>query len=299
MKIDDKIKVALPDYLKILNNEKKPRFKTANLNEKLKKAEEILKSCVLCERRCKVNRLKSELGFCKVGEKSYVFSYFAHIGEERFFVPSFTIFFIGCNFSCQFCQNVTISQSFEKGIYYSPEELAEIINRQHNCLNINFVGGEPTPHLAFILKTLKHVKIDLPVVWNSNFYMSKETIELLKGVVDVYLSDWKYYNNKCAERLSKVKNYLEIIKKNHLLAFNDAELVIRHLVLPNHFDCCTRPILEFIAKNLGKKAIVNIMDQYRPEYKAENHKDIGRYLDSKEFEKVITLAERLGVNFVT
>jgi len=287
---------AIPKYLKILSGRVKPRFKSANLNSKIRRASNVLKKCELCERKCGVNREKAN-GFCKVGEGLLVTSVFDHWGEEPFFVPSFTVFFWSCTFSCQFCQNWSISQRAEIPRKMEEKELAKAIN-DCNCKNVNFVGGEPTPYLPFILKTLKYVKKNIPVVWNSNFYMSKKSMSLLKGVVDVYLSDFKYGNDKCAERLSKVSNYFEIVSRNHLLSKRDSELVIRHLVLPNHVGCCTKPVLDFVAKNFRDRVIVNIMPQYRPEYKAYQYPDISKGLTSEEFEKAIDYAEKLGLNFI-
>jgi len=294
----DRIRKALTEYYKILEGKRKPRFKSVDLDPRIKKAFKMLERCELCERKCGVNRLKGQTGFCKIGDKPLISSFFVHHGEEPFFVPSFTIFFMSCNLRCQFCQNWTISNMAEQGRIIEEEKLAEIIDQHNSCNNVNFVGGEPTPHLPFILKTLKHVKSDMPVVWNSNFIMSEKAMELLKGVVDVYLSDWKYWSDKCASRLSKFDDYLNVVRRNHLLAFKDAELVIRHLVLPNHFECCTKPILKFIADNFKDKAIVNIMDQFRPEFKANEHNDIDRGLKREEFERVVDYAERLGINFI-
>ncbi|KYK24608.1 hypothetical protein AYK26_03465 [Euryarchaeota archaeon SM23-78] len=299
--LNPQIRKALPVYDKILDQEKKPRFKLNKklLDEKIKKAYKLLAKCELCEHKCKVNRLKGKLGVCGVGNKIDVSSYFVHMGEEPFLVPSFTIFFMNCTFKCQFCQNWTISQGFEIGHTFTEEELAEIIDRYKHCRNVNFVGGEPTPYLPFILKTLTFVKSNIPVVWNSNFYMSEKSMDLLKDVVDVYLSDFKYGNDECAKRLSKIDNYMDVIMRNHLLAFKDAELVIRHLVLPNHVECCTKPILEFIAENFKDKAVLNLMDQYRPEFKAKYYPEINRGLKREEFEEAEGYAEKLGLNFIT
>jgi putative pyruvate formate lyase activating enzyme len=297
----ENIQSALKNYYKILEGKRKPKFKVNKklLLEKIKTANEILKNCELCERKCHVNRLKGELGFCKVGDKPIVTTYFTHLGEERMLVPSFTIFFWSCTFSCQYCQNWSISQRLETGHIYKEEDLAEIIDRNKHCKNVNFVGGDPTPHLPFILKTLKYVKADMPVVWNSNFYMSEKSMDLLKDIVDVYLPDWKYWSNKCARRLSKVDRYIEVVRRNHELAFKDSEVIIRHLVLPSHFECCTKPILKFIAENFGEKVVVNIMAQYRPEYRASEHPDINRRLTLVEFQKVIDYAKELKLNFIT
>ena len=295
------IRTALSNYFEILEGKRKPRFKVDRtlLLEKIKNARKVLKSCELCERKCHINRLDNKLGFCKVADKPIVTTYFTHLGEESMLVPSFTIFFWSCTLSCQFCQNWSISQRTEIGHIYKEQELAKIIDKNRHCKNINFVGGEPTPQLPFILKTLRYVKADMPVVWNSNFYMSEKSMELLNGIVDVYLSDWKYWSNECAKRLSKVDNYLEVVRRNHELAFKDSEMIIRHLVMPNHLECCTKPILKFISENFGEKVVVNLMPQYRPEYRADEHPDINRRLTLVEFQKVIDYAKELNLNFIT
>ncbi len=290
-------KMFLPRYYKILDGKAKARFLvTKFLDEKIKQARKILERCELCERRCGVNRKKGEKGFCGVGTEPEISSYFRHMGEEPFFVPSFTIFFIGCNFHCQYCQNWSISQRYEKGFFLEPKELARVIELQRNIRNVNFVGGEPTPNLLYILEVLKHLNRNIPIVWNSNFYMTEKSMDLLDGIVDVYLSDFKYGNDKCAERLSKVKNYFSVVSRNHKLAYKDAELVIRHLVLPNHFDCCAKPVLEWAAENTPK-AIVNIMSQYRPQYKAKEYQEINKFLGD-EHKRATELADKLGLNYV-
>jgi putative pyruvate formate lyase activating enzyme len=220
------------------------------------------------------------------------------MGEESFLVPSYTIFFMGCTFCCQYCQNWTISQWHEGGRVISVKEISGMIDENSGCRNVNFVGGEPTPCLPFILESLQYVELEIPVVWNSNFYMSEKSMELLRGVVDVYLSDWKYGNDECAERLSKVKNYWSVIKRNHDLAFKDSELVIRHLILPNHFECCSKPILEYISETYGDRVVVNLMTQYRPEWRAREHEDINKLPSREDLEKVWSLAERLGLNWI-
>jgi putative pyruvate formate lyase activating enzyme len=295
------IKKALPRYLGILEGKEKPKFQLnkSKLGRKAEEAFSVLKRCELCERKCHANRQGSKAGFCKIGDKMEISSYFEHYGEEYFFVPSFTIFFMSCTFSCQFCQNWTISQRFEKGSIMEEKELAKIIEKHAYCRNVNFVGGEPTPHLPFILGALKHVKVDVPVVWNSNFYMSEKSMMLLRGVVDVYLSDFKYGNDECAKRLSKVGNYVSIIKRNHLLAFEDSEMVIRHLVMPNHIECCTKPVLEFASDSFKDRVIVNIMDQYRPQYNAFKYNDINREVSKEEFEEAVRHAKKLRLNFIT
>ncbi len=268
------------------------------LDLKIELANRILKSCRFCERRCGANRAEGKRGFCNLGKETRLSSEFIHLGEEACLVPSHTFFFIGCTFYCVFCQNWSISRQFEKGEEITPGELAELARKRRlsdGSRNINLVGGEPTPNLHTILAMLKELDTSVPVVWNSNMYMSTEVMKLLNGVVDVYLADFKYGSNACAERLSKVKNYFEVVARNHLLAKQHAELLIRHLVLPSHVECCTRGVLEWIGKNLGNEVRVNIMAQYRPEFEAKKYLDIARRPTSEEMRRALELAKENGL----
>ncbi|ACJ16277.1 pyruvate formate lyase activating protein-like protein [Thermococcus onnurineus NA1] len=258
-------------------------------------ADKILESCELCEFKCRANR-KREIGYCRVKE-SLVASEFLHYGEEPELIPSYTVFFSGCNFRCVFCQNWDISQ-FRAGVEYPPNEMAEKITVAfaQGAKNVNFVGGEPTPNLPFIIKTLRHVKVPIPVVWNSNMYMSEEAMKLLDGVVDVYLADFKWGNDECALKYSKVPRYWEVITRNFLLAKRHykAEFLIRHLVIPGHLDCCTRQILKWIAENIGKDVRINVMFQYRPEYEAGKNPEISRTLKDEEMIEAARLVREFG-----
>jgi putative pyruvate formate lyase activating enzyme len=129
-------------------------------------------------------------------------------------------------------------------------------------------------------------------------YLSMEAMKLLFGTQDVYLTDFKYGDDGCALRLSKVSNYFKVVARNHRLAFADAELIIRHLVLPNHVECCTRPILEWISENLGPMVRTNVMPQYRPCYKASDYEDINRRPTEEEFSQALRIAKEAGLQNV-
>lgn len=267
------------------------------LDLKLALADKMLKACKLCERRCGVDRTTGQKGRCGVLE-SRISSEFMHYGEEPELVPSYTIFFSGCTFECVFCQNYDISQYPSRGEFFSPEVVADIIKRREpSTRNVNWVGGDPTSNLKFILEVLTRSDTRLPQVWNSNMYLTEETMRLLDGVVDVYLTDFKYGNSKCAKRLSKVKDYWEVVIRNHLFARAQAELIIRHLVLPNHFDCCSKPVLDWIAANLDNVR-VNVMAQYRPVYHASDYPEISKPLKSADFLKARNYACSHGLNLV-
>jgi putative pyruvate formate lyase activating enzyme len=268
---------------------------------KIEIAGRILQVCHFCSRRCKVDRSKGEVGYCSCGDSMEVSSIFGHLGEEPELVPSGTIFTLGCNLRCCFCQNWTISQWVETGTKLKPEDLAVNVARLRleGCRNVNLVGGEPTPWILQWLITFKYVSENLPIVWNSNSYYSPETAELLAGFADVYLLDFKYGPGNCAQRISSAPDYWSTCTENHSKAKKNGELIIRVLVLPNHLDCCTKATLNWIAENLGYETRVNLMFQYRPEWRASTLPELDRRLTEKERKKAIEIAQESGLtNFI-
>jgi len=284
------------------NSEQVPPVAKSYLDLKIEIANRIVQSCRFCTRQCGVNRLTTGLGYCGCGNTMTVSSIFAHMGEEPELVPSGTIFTMGCTMRCRHCQNWTISQWQEDGTEVKPEELAREIEklRQGGCRNANLVGGEPTPWLWRWLETFRYVGVNVPIVWNSNSYYSAETATLLAGFVDVYLLDFKYGSGDCAEKISDAPNYWEVCTRNHLEARKNGELIIRVLVLPGHLDCCTKPILNWIAANLGAETRVNLMFQYRPEWRANEIPELSRRLSRDEIGRAFLLAKEAGLkNFIT
>ncbi len=268
---------------------------------KIEIANRILQHCHFCSRRCGVNRLADELGYCKCGgDTMAVSSIFVHMGEEPELVPSGTIFTMGCTMRCRHCQNWNISQWMEPGTECKPKEMAMEVEhlRLAGCRNVNLVGGEPTPWLQHWLETFKHVGVNVPVVWNSNAYYSPETASLLAGFADIYLLDFKYGPADCAERISDAPDYWRICSRNHLEAKKRGELITRVLVLPNHLECCTKPTLNWIAENLGTETRVNLMFQYRSEWRAHEIPELCRRLTKNDREKAVQLAEKAGLRNV-
>ncbi|MEM0378602.1 MAG: radical SAM protein [Thermosphaera sp.] len=271
------------------------------IDAKIALAYRLYSPCRLCERRCGALRSRGKPGVCSMDRECIVHSYFHHMGEEAPLVPSGTIFYGGCNFKCAFCQNYDISQvSPRSGERLTAEGLARIQEslRNSGARNINHVGGEPTPHLPFILESLKHVKVNTPQLWNSNMYMSLESMKLLIDVIDIWLPDFKYGSDECAWRLSRVRNYWEVVTRNHKIAYENGDMIIRHLVLPNHIECCTRRVLEWISQNTPR-VLVNIMEQYRPEHLVlkypDKYPDIKRRLTREELRKAYEIGDALGI----
>ncbi|MCL5985675.1 MAG: radical SAM protein [Actinobacteria bacterium] len=262
-------------------------------------ARDILQNCQFCEFRCRVDRTNEEYGNCAVSDKSRISSEFLHFGEELELIPSHTIFFSGCNFRCVFCQNHDISTQPLAGIRIGENELAEIILRRNRqgARNVNLVGGDPIPNLHFIMSLVSRFDENfkyIPVVWNSNVYHTPEASQVLDYFVDVYLADFKYGNDDCARRLSGVNNYLEVVTRNLRHADAQADIMIRHLVLPNHLGCCSEPVLRWIKENLPN-CYFNLMFQYRPCHLAYNYPEIARPLNGDEIRMATMLARKIGV----
>ncbi|MEM3833207.1 MAG: radical SAM protein [Thermoprotei archaeon] len=297
------------DFKKIFNEINNETLKLNELSEpkysyldvKIELAKRLLTPCRLCERRCKVNRMKESKGFCKLGYDSYVASYFLHMGEEAPLVPSGTIFFSGCSFRCVFCQNWDISQYSHAGSKVTPEMLASIAAelRLKGARNINYVGGNPDQHLHTIIESFEYLEINVPLLWNNNAYTSLEGMKLLLDIIDIHLPDLKYGNDLCAARLSAVPKYFEIATRNiKMVCENNDPVIIRHLVLPNHIECCTRPVLKWISENCPN-ALVNVMDQYRPEFivanNPERYPEISRRLNKQEINRAYFMAREFNL----
>lgn len=276
---------------------KRPPYSLLDLKTEISR--QMLRACELCERRCLANREEGQLGACGLGKNPRVSTYFIHMGEEAPISPSGTIFFSSCNFRCVFCQNWDISQNPKSGEIMSPAKLSEIFIylRKEGARNINLVGGEPTPNIPAILEALRLTEINVPIIWNSNMYLTEKSMKLLIGLIDLWLPDFKYWSDEHALKLSGIPNYSRVVKRNLKMAYKErGEMVIRHLVLPNHVDCCTKPILRWISENLPK-ALVNVMAQYRPEYKALRYPEISRRPTASEMKEAYREADRLGLRW--
>lgn len=272
-----------------------------------------MKSCELCPRQCGVNRLKGEKGFCGASSKLRIASYHPHYGEERSLVGrggSGTIFFSHCSLRCVFCINWEISQEGE-GDDRSIEEFAKMMIRLQNrdCLNINIVT--PThysPHILFALDKAAGDGLKIPLVYNTCGWEKPEILQILDGVVDIYLPDFKYSDNNMADKYSSGANtYVEITQQALLemhrqvgVAHPTTEgrmhrgLMIRHLVMPNNVSG-TKGVIDWIATNLPKDTYLNLMSQYRPMHKADNYPEISRRINQTEYEAVINYASKAGL----
>lgn len=273
-----------------------------------------LTHCECCPRTCGVDRLKGKTGFCRVSSGIQVSHAGLHFGEEPPISGtkgSGTIFFSGCNLRCVFCQNYQISQKFKQGDTRALTEddlVSEILRLQYEgAHNINFVSPS---HMVFqmadAIQSAKKKGLVVPVVYNSNGYDSVDALRQIRGLVDIYLPDIKYLDNKLGKQFSLVDDYANIVPgvlREMLNQAGDLEmdnagiamrgLLVRHLVLPGHLDN-SRRCLSFLA-DLSPDIHVSIMSQYSPQYKAGAYPGISRILTEDEYDEITDYALGLGL----
>jgi putative pyruvate formate lyase activating enzyme len=288
-------------------------FRSGELEARVKGLIERLASCELCPRRCRVNRLEDERGFCRTGRKAVFSSFSPHFGEEDPLVGSGgsgTIFFTHCNLLCCFCQNYDISHE-GAGQEIEPEGLAGVMLNLQNqgCHNINFVS--PSHVIAQIMEALPMAiegGLRVPLVYNTGGYDLPETIRLLEGVIDIYMPDVKFSDGAVAEALAKAQDYpltcrqalTEMHRQVGDLCLDEAGiawkgLLIRHLVMPDHL-AGTEESFAWIASQLSKNTYVNVMDQYRPCGRAHEHPSLSRRVTADEYEEALQIAKRCGLH---
>ena len=295
-----------PAYMKL--------FRTGELYRRSREGLRHLKNCKVCPRDCEVDRLNDEWALCKTGRYAWVSSHFPHFGEEdclRGWNGSGTIFFSMCNLKCVFCQNFEISQERD-GVEARPETLAQMMLelQAKGCHNINFVTPEHVvPQILEALPLAVQMGLRLPLVYNTGAYDSLESIRLMDGVVDIYMPDFKYWDEELSAKYLKAKKYPQaakaVIKEMQRqvgdLVFDEKGLakrgvLVRHLVMPgNKGD--SRQIMQFLAQEVSQHTYINIMDQYRPAWKVtkNRYREINRRTSAEEHRETIRLAREAGL----
>ncbi len=294
-----------PAYLKLL--------KGGTLAERAHLAEGHLENCDLCARYCHVNRRETIRGaVCRTGEQAVIYSYGPHHGEEevlRGWGGSGTIFFSWCNLRCIFCQNWEISWKGQ-GHEVSTQELATMMLelQEMGCHNVNFVS--PSHVVAQIIAAVAIAAekgLRLPLVYNTGGYDSIEALALLDGIVDIYMPDMKYGDSELAKRYSHIKDYVRFnraaVREMHRQV-GDLQvgadglarrgLLVRHLILPNGI-AGTEQVVKFLAQEVSPNTYINLMDQYRPCYRAGDYPELDRPITVAEYQEALDHARQSGL----
>lgn len=293
-----------PSYLRL--------YREGRLPERAQQALEILKDCCLCPRECHVDRLSAERGVCRTGARAKVASFHPHFGEEGPLVGSAgsgTIFFSACNLLCSFCQNFDISH-LREGDEVEPRRLADMMLRldKLGCRNINFVTpSHVIPQILQALVIAVEQGLNIPLVYNTGGYDSMETLKILDGVFDIYMPDFKFWEEAWATRFCRAPDYrahaTAAIREMHRQVGNltlNTEgaavrgLLVRHLVMPNG-TAGSREIMNFLAEKISVDTYVNIMSQYRPCGKAISDPLINRRITPEEYAAAVREAVSAGI----
>lgn len=266
-------------------------------------ATDHLADCRLCPHLCGPLRAESR-GVCRVGVQSYVASEMLHMGEEELLRPAHAIFFSGCTATCSFCTAARFAFRPTYGAAVSAEQLAaRILQRQaEGARSVCFIGGDPAPHIPLIIQTLALLgeRRTIPAVFNSNFYLTAEALDLLAPHIDIYLPDLKFGPavgpESCGERLGGMPDYWQVVTGCIARLHSEGRrLLVRHLLMPGHFACCTQPVLEWLAGLPGVE--VSLLTQYiaPPQARGELAAELGADEVARARELVTALGLRLAV----
>lgn len=274
-------------------------FAAVKMADRMARADAHLDKCGLCEHRCEADRRSGRTGPCKATATARVFRHRVEYGEELPLIPSHLFYLSGCDLRCKFC--IAEANAFNPGIgtVLTSNFLASALTegRRYQPRTLQWVGGEPTIHLPAILTAMDGQSELPPIVWKTDLYGTLDALELLDGIVDVYVGDFKFGQDACAKRLAGVDRYWEVVTRNIQICADQTDLIVRHLLLPGHFDCCYRKIVRWIADDLpGVK--FSLRDGYLPKWQARHYDELNCTLDPATFRAAVRLANDHHLNLI-
>ncbi|HWN97503.1 MAG TPA: radical SAM protein [Methylomirabilota bacterium] len=246
-----------------------------------------------------MNRIVGELGLCHAGVSARVFSAQLEVADELELIPTFAIAFSGCDLRCAFCITGAQSWNARAGESFDAIQLAAKVRRAlaRGARSVMILGGEPTIHLPSVIELVSALPDEARLVWKTNAHGSGEARALLDGLFDVWLADCKFGNDECAQRLARVPNYTAVVRENLLWARAYSELIVRHLLMPGHVECCWRPIAAWLASELpGVK--VSLRGGFWPGWQTKRHAELHRMVSADEVQYAARLAEECELNLV-
>jgi len=259
----------------------------------------MLADCRFCAHDCGVNRLAGENGLCHAGAGARFFCAQTEVSDELELIPTFAVALSGCDMHCDFCITGATSWNARAGTSFDAQTMAARTRAalREGARTVMVLGGEPTIHLPAALEFVSLLPDTARLIWKTNAHGSAQARELLDGLFNVWLADFKFGNDACTQRLAKTPDYVRVVKENLLWAAKHSELIVRHLLMPGHVECCWRPVAEWLAANLpGVK--VNLRSGFWPAWHAARHAELRRTVSTPESDRAIDLARRLGLNLI-
>ena len=268
--------------------------------ERARLARAMLAECRLCAHDCGVNRLVGETGICRADANARFFSAQVEVSDELELIPTFAIALSGCDLRCDFCITGASSWNPRAGSALDPQAIAAQaeVALKNGAKTIMILGGEPTIHLPAVLELVSFLPDTTRLIWKTNAHGSAQARELLDGFFDIHLADFKFGNDACAQRLAKVHDYVRVVCENLLWFAQDSELIVRHLLMPGHLDCCWRPVAEWMADALpGVK--VNLRSGFWPAWQSARHRDLRGTVSVRETSDALALARELNLHLIS
>jgi putative pyruvate formate lyase activating enzyme len=267
--------------------------------ERLEAAGEALAECRLCAHGCGVNRLTGELGLCKAGDRAHVHLAQVEVADELELIPTFAIALSGCDLRCAFCITGAQSWNSRAGEALPLTVLAAQAKAAlaKGARTVTILGGEPTIHLPSLLELVAQLPEHARLVLKTNGYGSAVSRELLDRLFDVWCVDYKFGNDVCADRLARVPNYSAVVRENLLWASQQGDLIVRHLLIPGHIECCWIPVAEWLATRLPDVK-VSLRQGFWPGWQSHRHPELRRTTSAHEWEWALELAAEWNLNLI-
>jgi len=274
-----------------------PRSRVAR--ERYPQARAALAECRLCAHNCGVSRAVNPNGICHAGPEPRVFSAQVEVSDELELVPTFAIAFSGCDLRCDFCITGAPSWNPGAGDTFSAGALAERarVALEEGARTVMILGGEPTIHLPAALELVAALPDSAKLVWKTNAHGSHHARTLLEGLFDVWLADYKFGNDTCAWRLAKANRYTHIVRENLLWAHKNSDLIVRHLVMPGHIDCCWKSVAEWIAAELPRVR-VNLRSGFWPAWHSTRHAELHGTVGAEEKARAWDIARDFDLHLI-